>query len=547
MKEAKLFSWMTAVILTCSLSMTWLSSCSSDDKEYNDDYTWLYDLSDIAYLDSGYVSYYDLLWDIINDHSDQDSYDDQLYYDWAIDYLDSLASLYLTAETRSGEYQNESGATLLGLKYVTITYKTLGADGAEKELSELIAYPVTTDGKGGAEQLNNLIIGCHATITSNERRPTNFKNLSFGTDVNMLTLIGSNETSLVVIPDYEGYGVTSKDPHPYLNRDVTARQVIDGAKAAVVWYEKNAGKMKSGWKSVAVGYSQGGAVAAGVVNYYNTKKMTGLNLVGAVCGDGPYDPMATLKQYLQDGCLYMPVAAALMIKGMVDTNKEMKALGCTYLDYMTDKFYDTGIFDWIQNKSYTVNEVQTKLLEYSGKHGGKSGFTMMTLYNDKFKAYIPENIKEGDDNWDLTPSKGKNYCTTAQCFRPGLIEYFKNGKVTGDVPETKLKALEQALKENSLTYGNWKPSGAYPHALYFFHSTRDEVVPFCNYESVRNTWGKNLIMGNPYQSKFTDLHVETGAYFYVVIALDRTSDILNQKWAPGENQIKYKKIEQEPK
>ena len=32
------------------------------------------------------------------------------------------------------------------------------------------------------------------------------------------------------------------------------------------------------------------------------------------------------------------------------------------------------------------------------------GFTMMTLYNDQFKAYIPENIKEGDDNWDLTPS-----------------------------------------------------------------------------------------------------------------------------------------------
>ena len=43
-------------------------------------------------------------------------------------------------------------------------------------------------------------------------------------------------------------------------------------------------------------------------------------------------------------------------------------------------------------------------------------------------------------------------------------------------------------------------------------------------------------MGNPFQSKFTDLHVETGAYFYVVIASDRTHDILAQKWAPGEKQ-----------
>lgn len=540
MKKA-IFNWTIAAILVCSLLVTGFSSCSTDNgddeyKEYVDYLAWLFDINNITYLDSGYVSYYDLLWDIINDHSDQESYDDQLYYEWASEYLDNLAQMYPTPDTRADGYENESGLTLLGLKYVTITYKTTGANGSEKELSELIAYPVGSDGKTPTEKLKNLIIGCHATITSNERRPTNFKNLSFGTDVNMLTLIGSNETSLVVIPDYEGYGVTSKDPHPYCNRDVTGQQVIDGAKAAVVWYEKNVEKMRDDWKSVTVGYSQGGAVAAGVLNYYNAKNLTGLNLIGAVCGDGPYDPKATLNQYLKDDRLYMPVAAALMVKGMIDTNVNMKALGCTYQDFVTDKFYDTGIFNWIQDKSFTVNEVQTKLLEYSAKHGGESGFTMMTLYNGQFKAYIPANIKEDDDNWDLTPSKGKNYCTADQCFKPGFIEYFKNGTINGDVPEAKLKALEQALKENCLTYGSWKPSGAYPHAYYFFHSTRDEVVPICNYESVRNAWGTNLILGNPFQSKFTDLHVETGAYFYVVIASDRTSDVLGQKWAPGEKQ-----------
>ena len=324
-------NWMMAAILVCGLSVTGISSCTTDnddniDKEYWDYLAWLYDISNVAYLDSGYVSYYDLLWDILNDHSDQESYDDQLYYEWALDYLDSLANLYQVAYSRADGYEDESGLTLLGLKYVTITYKTTGADGSEKELSELIAYPVGSDGKTPTEKLKNLIIGCHATITSNERRPTNFSNLSFGTDVNMLTLIGSNEISLVVIPDYEGYGVTSKDPHPYCNRDVTAQQVIDGAKAAVVWYEKNVDKMKAGWKSVAVGYSQGGAVAAGVLNYYNAKNLTGLNLIGAVCGDGPYDPQATLNQYLKDDRLYMPVAAALMIKGMIDTNKQLKAL-----------------------------------------------------------------------------------------------------------------------------------------------------------------------------------------------------------------------------
>jgi hypothetical protein len=43
------------------------------------------------------------------------------------------------------------------------------------------------------------------------------------------------------------------------------------------------------------------------------------------------------------------------------------------------------------------------------------------------------------------------------------------------VPETKLKALEQALKENSLTYDSWKPSGAYFYLCKAFSSTKDIV------------------------------------------------------------------------
>ena len=115
-----------------------------------------------------------------------------------------------------------------------------------------------------------------------------------------------------------------------------------------------------------------------------------------------------------------------------------------------------------------------------------------------------------------------------------LIEYFKSGKVTGDVPEAKLKALEQALKENSLTYDSWKPSGAYPHAFYFFHCIYDEVVPFCNYESVKTAWGTNLFMGAPMNLDIIKWHVPCGAYFYLCKAFSSTKDIVNQKWTPGE-------------
>ena len=533
------YLWMLVVILSCSLMTTGFSSCISDnvDNASSGSRDLDYDIKNVELIDSGFISSMDIYKDIVNDHDDLETDEDSIYYEWGNEQLEIYQN-QAKPRTRNEEViEGESGETMLGMKYITIRYKTMGADGSEKDLSELIAYTKYAVDKESPKKLKNLIIGCHCTITSDKERPTNFKKLDFGTDVNMLTLIGGSETSLVVIPDYEGYGITSQAPHPYCNRDVTAQQVIDGAKAAVVWFEKNIAKMEPNWKTVAVGYSQGGAVAAGVLNYYNAKKLTGLNLIGAVCGDGPYDPLATLKQYIKDDRLYMPVASALLLKGMVDTNKEMKALGCTYSDFVTDKFYDTGIFDWIQDKTYTTDDIQAKLLNHSAKYGGESGFTMMAMYKDEFKPYIQENIKEGDKNWKLTNGKAMNYCTVDQCFKPGVIEYFKSGMITDDVSEEKLKALEQALKENSLTYGDWKPSGAYPHAYHFFHSTRDEVVPFCNYESVKEAWGTNLIYGNPFQSDMAYLHVGTGANFYILRATSYARDILAQKWAPGEKKI----------
>ena len=530
--------WMQAAILFCGLLTMGLTSCTPDnvDNASSESRDLGYDISDVKLIDSGIIDVQDIYQDIVDDHSDLETEDDIMYYNWGKEQLEALQNQSKSG-TRVGE-DGEPGETFAGMKYVTIRYKTTGADGSEKELSELIAYNKNAAGDKPTRIMKNLIIGCHCTITSNKERPTNFKKLDFGTDVNMMTLIGTSETCLVVVPDYEGYGSTSGDPHPYCNRDVTAKQVIDGAKAAVVWFEENVAKMQPGWKSVAVGYSQGGAVAAGVLNYYHAKKLTGLDLIGAVCGDGPYDPLATLKQYIKDDRLYMPVASALLLKGMVDTNKEMKALGCTYKDFVTDKFFETGIFDWIKEKAYNTDDIQAKLLNHSAKHGGESGFTMMAMYNKKeFKPYIAENIKEGDKNWELTNGKAMNYCTVEQCFKPSVIEYFKSGKVSGDVPEAKLKALEQALKENSLTYGDWKPSGTYPHAFHFFHSTRDEVVPFCNYESVKEAWGTGLIYGNPFQSNMAYLHVGTGANFYLLRATLYTKNILEQKWAPGEKTL----------
>lgn len=537
--------WMMAGLLCC-LTIMGLGSCTNDNVDnsanpggYSGGGDFIYDLKDVEFVDSGVISTMDLIKDVIGDHSMMEDRDDSLYTDWGVSQYAIIDSLN-KAGTRAGEGWDGEGGTgyAQNAKWVTIRYKSTSVDGSTKDFSELIVYPYNRILKNPNPK--NLIIGCHCTITSNAERPSNFSKLSFRTDVSMLALkfAASDRNCLVVIPDYEGYGSTHGDPHPYCNRDVTAKQVVDGAKAAVAWYEENEKKMAENWAAIPVGYSQGGAVAAGTLRYH-TRYSDGhdLNMVGAVCGDGPYDPLATLKTYIEKDRLYMPVAPALLLKGAIDTNKGLKAQGCTYKDFVTDDFYNTGIFDWLQKKNLTTDDIQTELLKISKAY--KGGFKMYcwSKTDKKFMLYDPENANGRD--WDLSNGNAMSYCTVDQCFKPGVIAFFKDGSIKGDVPENKLKALEQALKENSLYYGNYVPepdefSMGGTERFTLFHSTGDEVVPVSNMESVRNKWGVNNLKAISYEAG-TYLHVGTGAAFYVSYVGTLVDQLLSDdKWATGE-------------
>lgn len=537
--------WMMAGLLCC-LTIMGLGSCTNDNVDnsanpggYSGGGDFIYDLKDVEFVDSGVISTMDLIKDVIGDHSMMEDRDDSLYTDWGVSQYAIIDSLN-KAGTRAGEGWDGEGGTgyAQNAKWVTIRYKSTSVDGSTKDFSELIVYPYNRILKNPNPKI--LIIGCHCTITSNAERPSNFSKLSFRTDVSMLALkfAASDRNCLVVIPDYEGYGSTHGDPHPYCNRDVTAKQVVDGAKAAVAWYEENEKKMAENWAAIPVGYSQGGAVAAGTLRYHiRYSDGHDLNMVGAVCGDGPYDPLATLKTYIEKDRLYMPVAPALLLKGAIDTNKGLKAQGCTYKDFVTDDFYNTGIFDWLQKKNLTTDDIQTELLKISKAY--KGGFKMYcwSKTDKKFMLYDPENANGRD--WDLSNGNAMSYCTVDQCFKPGVIAFFKDGSIKGDVPENKLKALEQALKENSLYYGNYVPdpdefSMGGTERFTLFHSTGDEVVPVSNMESVRNKWGVNNLKAISYEAG-TYLHVGTGAAFYVSYVGTLVDQLLSDdRWATGE-------------
>ena len=179
---------------------------------------------------------------------------------------------------------------------------------------------------------------------------------------------------------------------------------------------------------------------------------------------------------------------------------------------MTDNFHATGIFKMIGDKQMTTDDVQAALLDYSLHHGDDGGFTMMAQCSEGFLPYTENNLVDGSGkkrDFELENGKGYNYCTVDQCLKPGVIAYFRDGTITGEVPEEKLKFT-------------------------FFHSTGDEVVPYCNLESVRNTWGAGGINTISLESYF-QLHVATGILFFTWYCGSLVDDILDGDWKPGEH------------
>lgn len=500
-------SWI--LLLMGALTFT---ACSDDnggndpdnENEFN---TTTPDLSKIKVIESGQVSYHDHFAKMLKEAEEGNSEGDEAIADYARKMLHETDSIdQANAEAAGGNGANYS---TLVYWYEVIQYPSVDNKGNEVMLSELISYPAHSDA-------NNIIIGCHLTITSNQECPSNYVNNSWQTDVGMLTchsraVLGANHQCLVIIPDYQGYGVTSDMPHPYLCQNITARQVVDGVLAGKAYYEKTH-KLEPDFQTAAVGYSQGGSVAMAVQKFIESAHLDGfdkLRFAGSVCGDGPYDPVTTLKTYIKSDKVYMPVASALFVKGMCDANPKMVKAGYKPADYFTQGFINTGIIDWLASKKYTAKEIQEKLVEYSGSH---TDFTMMRKTNkDTYEPYTPET--KNKYKWKDVDGNSNVYCTADQLITKETIDYIMEGKSSSSATKKKMATLLSALDMNNLCK-LWTPR----HPMIVFHSPEDEVVPFTNYESALNYFSGNIFKGRRFHYSFLwdTYHIGVGKEFYAI-------------------------------
>ena len=413
---------------------------------------------------------------------------------------------------------DEGTATFPGAKLYSYTYPSVDADGNEVTLSSLMAVPTRMVISTTYAMPNNLIIGCHVTITSNFECPTEYNRsggwLSWMTDVGMLIdYTRYDETRqaccLVILPDYEGYGVSKDRPHPYLYQELTARQVVDAVRAGLKLYEENIGFLEfshfeDNWKSVCVGYSQGGSVALATHRFIEENGLADeLHFAGSVCGDGPYDPVAHLGYYMNDdgetyngkktehekATVSMPIVMPLILKGMCDRNPFMRQHQVK--DYLTEKFLHTGVIDFINAKSQDKKENQ-----YSTGDINKA-FRNMRDYGQSYPVYNDANHEWTKIYYDPNVMKEMLYKDDGDNVHGKLVQimtsdaysYFNSLSSNSSVPSDRgmMKDLHRALASNARVSG-WTPS----HRIAFYHSTYDTVVPYENLLSfIRHQDGLN--------------------------------------------------------
>ena len=410
------------------------------------------------------------------------------------------------AEQKDGFYDHDY-SWWYDMHWYTYDYPSINAEGEPIMLSSMACMP-----DEDCSYVNNVIIGCHVTITSNSQCPTEYNDTgSTFSDVGQMMMHAGSGTvhasesdmayyNLVILPDYEGYGITRDLPHPYLYQELTARQVVDATRYGIALYKTDAQinsirhPFRLRWRSIAEGYSQGGAVALATQRFIEQNDLFNeLHFVGSVCGDGPYDLISTLMYYTaRDNAGYelsMPVVLPLILKGMCDSNPYMKNHQPS--DYFVDRFLETGILSWIEGKEMTTDEITD---------------TWAALYStsDYFHSVLT--------------SDGKAYLHNI--LKPEFMTYLRNALAAHPnyasvhVPLPAHRGLVEDVHlalESNCTVRGWKPQ----HAIFLYHSYEDTVVPEVNRESAGHALGEWVIKLHASVGSIQFDHVGTGREFFV--------------------------------
>jgi len=382
----------------------------------------------------------------------------------------------------------------------------------------------------------------HYTVTANSQCPTSATSTTADFMV-MASLFEGYERdeeapyksivkrSIVIMPDFEGYGVSAGRVHPYLVQAATAQQVVDALTYGLQLYGQLNGAYRTlpladDWRCFSLGYSQGGAVALAAQRHIEQNGLSNqLHFRGSICGDGPYDLLATLRYYLDDdGTSYdattvhrqdqvtLPFVLPMIMNGMLVGHPAMSQHQLD--DYFSQSFLDTGVIDWLNSKTMTNDDINAAWLSQldngTATAGDKTYPAPPNMSEMFFKQEVPGII------WG---AQTVAWARLSKIFTPGFYDYLKDAANFTSVPAATGDAYEDmhhALVSNNVCTG-WEPQ----HRIQFAHSRGDMIVPYSNYLAFRDAHPQGE--GDMYRidDTYSDSdHLKSGTTFLVKLGTD---------------------------
>ena len=194
--------------------------------------------------------------------------------------------------------------------------------------------------------LNGIVIANHYTMTSDAEVPSNMLSMES---------IFAMKGYAVIMPDYVGYGLSRHEVHPYLhwrNAAQTAVDLLNRMPALLDYYGYSYPN-----DVVVTGYSQGAAVALGVVRMLEEQGETTPWIVRKLyAGAGPYDPAATYLYSVERDTMGIPAAIPLIVMGLSDAYNLEFALEDFFLEPLLSN-YD----QWVLSKEYSVQQINQNM------------------------------------------------------------------------------------------------------------------------------------------------------------------------------------------
>ena len=241
------------------------------------------------------------------------------------------AAQYLNDQYSGGNGTYHSNVSF---KVVTLNYSSIDGKGNPIILSGKLTLPQVL---GQYITIEDIILHCHATnidMTGGGVSPATFKEMGA-------------YSFAVIDPDYIGFGVTSNMPQTYLCQKLIARQCVDMELAALEYMKQKGIKIKNGYGTYVLGYSQGGGNAMAVGRHlqeteHGKAANKEVNVKGLYCGAGPYSPIGTFEHWLKTDSLCLTTVLSMVIKGQQEGHSDVMK-GTQLTSYFSDAYLASGI------------------------------------------------------------------------------------------------------------------------------------------------------------------------------------------------------------